>query len=251
MVARRRRARRGQQALGGVLDSIWGALGAPSNAITSAVRDYGQGKTQECLAAADQYTAQLDAKMYALAQQWNPNPAFVPADVLAILGSVSNVMVQAQTRLLTTPWNTGDATAVIAQAMGDLNKQIQDATRFTNAVAQAKATGSPYVNAPDIKDWVLQSMIATSQAYAVAFIETCDVTWLERVLQSVDDVLNSVPHYVGVAIEAAVNAAVAAGTAVVDVASGAFSIVSFLGKYGLYLALAGGGYYAYTKYKKK
>jgi len=251
IVRRRRRVAARPVAMGGVLDAIWGALGTPTDAINNSIRQYGQDKTQACVAAADKYTAQLDAKWYSLAQTWNPNPAFAPADLRAILGAVTNVMVQAQVRLLTTPWNTGDAKDVIQQAMGDLTKQIDDTARFQDAASLAVSTGSPYVNAPDIKDWVLHSLIATSQAYSVAYVETCDVTWLEHVLQSIDDVLTSVPHYIGVAIETAVSAAVDAGTAVVDVAVGAFDLAKFIGKYGLLILLGGVGLYAYKHYYKR
>lgn len=235
---------------GGILSGLLG-INSATDAINNSIRKYGQDKTVECLNAANAYTAKLDAKWYSLAQTWRPNPAFAPADLKAILGVVANVMVQAQTRLLVTPWNTADATSVIQEAMGDLTTQIDDTARFQDAITLAITTGSPYVNAPDIKDWVLQSLIATSQAYAVAYVETCDVTWLEHVLEMIDNAVTSIPHYVGVALETAVAVAADAGAAIVDVAAGAFNLVKFVGKYGLLMLLGAGGLYVYKHYYAK
>lgn len=252
LVKRRRRGK--PPALSGIVDvitnpfgTIGGLLGisSPSDAVSNAIKKQGLDQASACVVQANQYTGQLDDKWMALAQNWKPTGVYNPADVSTIVGIVSNSLIQAKMKVMLAPWTTSDATDQIAQAIDDIDKKINDGARFSNAAATAAASNS-VINAPDLKDWVTSSLMAASNALATAFVLSCDVTWLESMLSTIQTVIDTVVQIAGVVLSVAVDA----GKAVVNVAKGAFDAGAFITQYSMPIILGVAGYFAYKWFVK-
>lgn len=242
-----------QGAINGVLNDFGGALGSSIVGLSSAmdtidngIRKYGNSMNQTCIDQANQYTAKLDAQWYKLAQSWQPTGVYVPSDVNTIVGAVSNIMIQAKLKVMFAPWPSADASAQIQQSIKDVDKKIVDGARFQNAAAQA-AQQNGVVNAPDLKDWVVSSMVAASNTFATAFFMSCDVTWLEQMLSNVNDAIGTVTHIIGVVLDTAL----AAGESIVNTAKGAFDALAFITSNAKWIILGVGGYIGYRMIQKR
>jgi hypothetical protein len=189
-----------------------------------------------CLASANAQVATLDNNINGLTTAWNPTGYYTADDMNKVVSIVVQQLMGAQVVILVAPAGTGDQVTVRAQAVDDIAKQYANATRFSQAATQAAATGEK-INAPDLKDWVISSLMAASNGYVTAAVLGCRNDLIGTAEAAYDAVWNVLAGVAG--------AIVTALETVVDVAAGAFDAASFLAKYSEYLLLAGGGLAVY------
>lgn len=210
--------------IGDIFSSLFPSTTPMVDGLDKAMRATFQDSANNCIAEANgtAIVAGLDAKIQNLAAAWNPTGVFMPADVNTLVSAVVQQLMGAKAVVLVAPASVSDQLEVRMQAVDDIDKQYADGARFSQAATAALASGG-VVNAPDLKDYVLRSLLAASNGYVTAAVLTCNVSWL----QSVSDALDSVG---ALALKILGIIATAVET-IVDVADSTLSTADFLAKY--------------------
>lgn len=236
MPRRVRRARPMQGALGSWVDDLFDwkdqASGDPSD-------------TQQCLDVANQQAAPLDAKVYDLAQNWQPTGNYLPADILTAVSSVMPLVVQAQSALDQAMAEGTSAQDAIGQARALLFTQGSRAVDYTDAAKQALTQGADAVAAPDFKQWVLSTMQAASGGMVAASVSSCMRPWWLTAIA----VFQSAFDKAWAVVRAIAGVIVDVGKTVVKVAAA----LPDLAELAMWAAIVGGAYYLFinlSNYKK-
>lgn len=232
-----RRTRPRPPAMGGLLEFLGAAL-TPATAIGAVLARRTVADQTACLAQADQVTAALDAKWYGIAQNWNPTGRFSPSDMNAAVAATIKTLNDAQVAVMFAPQSAEDAGMVISQSLGEINEKLKAAAQYTQAIGQAQATGATVIDSPGFKTWVTSSLVVASGGFATRAILDCNISWLQKASDYMDQVWAVVSKIVDVAIKA--------GETVLDVADDTLDAYKYL-KWG---ALALGAYWILTKVKK-
>ena len=228
-------------AMGGLLDFIEGGGGGISWFLDKFRSNDNTSTQVDCINEANAKVADLDARWYGLAQNWHPTGTYVPADISKILQTGIVALQQAKVVVILSPYSTSDASTVINQAVTDIDKQVADSIRFDNAMKQGQASGIA-VSAPDLKDWLVQSLLTASNAFVVRSVLECNTTWLDQADYYLTQAYNVAVQIQGIVADAA--------TAVINTVGGAFDAAKFVTSYAKYGFLAAGAYFAYQFYKK-
>lgn len=168
--APRRSAR--PRSMGGIWDSAMNAIGMPS-------------EEKACLdkANASAQVQAIDAQVESLARSWKPTGYYRPADIAKLLDTLATEAEAAGAALAGAPRSTSDAEAMIGQAFADLKRRYQEkAFVYQKALAQAQASGANVIDGPGVKNWVIASMRAISDAYVTATVLACRQSWVEAFL---------------------------------------------------------------------
>lgn len=189
-----------------------------------------------CLSTSNAQVQDLDAKINNLATVWQPTGYYSADDVNKVVSIVVQQIQGAKVQVLVAPAATSDQVDTRNQALDDLDKQFANATRFSQAATLAASTSS-IVNAPDLKDWVLDGLLAASNGYVFAAVMGCRNDLIGSAEAAYDAVWN--------VVSTVVNAVVSAAETVVNVAAGAFDAAAFLSKYSEYIILGGGALAVY------
>lgn len=197
-------------------------------------------QTQQCIIDSATLTDPLDAKIADLARNWQPTGFYSASDMLTITGAVQTLLSNAESM----------CEQVVADPAGNV-KMAQDelfrhmAQNRTYTVAAGQAGGKP-INAPGLKDFVINAMNSASAALTAAYVVSCQTPWWASALvafqNAFDAVWNVAKRIVGLVI--------AAGSAVLTVAEETTSIL----KYVPYAAAAVGAYILIVelgRYKKR
>lgn len=225
--------------MGGVLDFLTGAGDSALAPLATKVSSM-QGQV-DCINAANAKVSDLDARWYNLAQNWHPTGTYQPADVTKILQTGLVALQQAKVIVVLSPYSTSDASTIINQAVDDIDKQVRDSVRFDNAVVQGKAAGVA-VAAPELKDWLVQSLLTASNAFVVRSVLECNTNWLDQADYYLTQAYNVAVQIQGIAIDAV--------ESVVNVAAGAFDAAKFVTSYAKYGFIAAGAFVLYKMFKK-
>lgn len=205
--------------------------------ISTFMSQFGFQMTEEsdCVnkANASPQVASIDAHIQALLTDWHPTGFFTPAEVQRTYDILYSSVLGAGAALGAAPNSTSDAESQKKQAQADVGRKFYDrGASYLAAIAQANASGADAIDAPGLKDWVIASMRAISDAYVTAATLQCRETWLESILNSAQQaimaVFTVVSNIAGVAVDAA--------KTVVKAVEGAIGFAGWLAKYGLYVA---------------
>lgn len=236
---RRQVMRRVQQpppALGGILSFIIG--GTAGSAVADVLGRRTVDDQTACLAQANEATAALDAKWYNIAQNWNPTGNFTPADMNATIAATVKTLADAQIAAMFAPKSAEDAGEMIAQSLDEINDKLKAMAPYAEAVVRAQQTGATVITSPGFKDWVTKSLVVASGAFAVRAMLDCNMTWLYKAQDYMDQVWAVVSKVVDVVIKV--------GETAVDVVGDTMDAYKYL-KWG---ALALGAFWIITKVKK-
>ena len=225
------------QGLGGVLDFL-GAAVSPLTAISDVFSSRTVADQTACVAQADQITTALDAKWYGIAQNWNPTGRFSPSDMNAAVAATIKTLSDAQVAVMFAPQSASDAGMMISQSLGELNDKLKAAAQYTAAVGQAQSTGATVIDSPGFKNWITSSLVVASGAFATRAILDCNVSWLQKASDYMDQVWAVVSKIVDVAIKA--------GETAINVVDDTLSAYTYI-KWG---AVALAAYWLLTKVKK-
>ena len=165
---------------------------------------------QQCVDQANAATAPLDATIADVARNWNTNVLNSPTDVQKAVSSALALVSSASDAVGSAP----DAGNQRAQALDTIYQQGQKAQVYVAAVAQANATGTTVINAPGLKQWVLDTMNAASQALVTASVLDCNMPWLASAIIAIQPYLDDL----GTVVKSIANVAVAVGQTVLKVA---------------------------------
>ena len=98
------------------------------------------------------------------------------------------------------------------------------------------------INAPGLKDWVIASMRAISDAYVTATVLQCRQSWLEKWLDRAYRGMSAI----GAVATRLVGVVVKVGENVIKAVDTGFGIVATLVKYAPYAAVGVGAYLLYN-----
>lgn len=185
----------------------------------------------------------IDQQIDQLGKTWNPTGYFRPADLQALLDTLATEAEAAGAALAAAPRSTSDATAMINQAFADLIRRYRDRSyAYSNAVAQARAMAANVVDAPGLKDFVLSSMRAISDAYVTATVMQCMQSWLEKWLDRAYKAMATI----GAVAYRIIGVAINAGEKIVKAVDDAFDLLKYA-KYGL---VAVGALFVYREFRR-
>jgi hypothetical protein len=187
-----------------------------------------------CVNQAQPTVAGLDAKIKDLAANWNPTGFYSPDQVRTIVQQVLNTTSSARAALESQMSGNlaSSARSNVMQSIADLGKAGQRSLDYLNVARLGKT-----VDAPGLKQWVLNSMNAASSGMVTAYVVDCEKPAIFNVMMSFVAVMtvayNIIKKIAGIVL--------AAGEAAVeiakDIAESAFSIYKIV-KYGAIAAAA-------------
>lgn len=138
-----------------------------------AIRRYGLGDT--CDDAAQQQTASLDASITDLAKNWHPTGLYTPNEVTQIVQKTLELSMQATSAILKMPYQSEYDRVSINTAANSCMNHAADAQKYNAAVAAVTGQGNALIRANDLKDWVVKSMLAASNAFMVVATINCNI----------------------------------------------------------------------------
>lgn len=140
------------------------------------------GPEVSCLNEANAKVAPLDARIEALARDWNPTGFYTPGQAAAILTEGMKIGTASNDAVRAAPLSTGDAQTVRNMALKDVWRKFDEAQKYLTAIKEAEAKGAPAINAPGLKDWFLGILRASSQSLVTAATLECRMPWLATVI---------------------------------------------------------------------
>jgi hypothetical protein len=187
----------------------------------------------------------VDAQIAQLLSTWKPTGYYKATEVQQLLDVIATEAQAAGVALKNAPRSTSDAEDQIAQAFDDLMRKWQSpAQNYQNAVYAAQKSGQA-IDAPGLKDWVISSMRAISDAYVVVTVMECMQSWVEKWLSRAYSAMVAI----GSVAYRVVGVAIAAGQAVVKAVETGVGILGLVAKYGPYAALGVGAWVLFKKAK--
>lgn len=228
--AARNRARRG---LSGFVDDIGNTI---SGIIDPKINS-------QCLDEANQQVAELDARTLDLAANWKPTGFYSPADVQKLIIQTMALISSATDTVGKAPRSTDDSETQIQQALDTLFQKGQRSMVYVKALQDATKSGATVINAAGLKDWVLDSMQASSSALVTASVMECNTPWLASAVLALAPLFDAL---VDVA-KRVLNAVLKLGDTVLKVAEGIPEILTIL-KWG---AIVGAALWGISELRKR
>ncbi len=191
------RARRPQGMGGDFFDTLFGAGG------TNILEQIEKKEELNCLKDANATPAvkEIDAKTLDLAKNWNPTGYYTAADIQTVYTSTMDAITKGRAALMSAVMSTSDAEQVVAEATNKLVTSTERAALYTQAIAAAQASGSTVINAPGLKQWVLDSLLNVSNAYVTVAVLFCRSTWLDTAAAVISAVWAVVKRVIGIALK--------------------------------------------------
>lgn len=156
------------------------------NGLFDSINPFGGSSAEKaCLdrANASPQVRLIDQQVDALGRSWKPTGYYRPAELAQLLATLEHEAAAAGAALAAAPRSTSDAQHVINQAFADLKRRYQERSfAYKKALAQAQASGANVIDGPGVKDWVIASMRAISDAYVTATVLSCMQSWAEAAL---------------------------------------------------------------------
>lgn len=231
MMHRYYRPRRVYRGMGGLFDPV----AMPFTSDEKACLDKANGTPQ---------VRAIDDQVTSLGRNWKPTGYFRPADIAALLAMMATEAAAAGDALAKAPRSTSDASTVIAMAFDDLKRRYQERSFvYQNALAAAQQQGANVIDAPGLKDWVIDSMRAISDAYVTATVLACRQSWIEAWLDRAYKAMVAI----GAVAMRIIGVAIQVGDKVIDAATGLASLI----KYIPYAAVALGAWWLYGEFKSR
>lgn len=183
-----------------------------------------------------------------LAKTWHPTGYFRPGDIQSVLSMLADEAAQAGAAVAAAPMSTSDAQTVKDMAFGDMLRKVTDRSKaYSQAIRDAAARGATAVNAPAFKDFVLKAMQSIADAYVTATVLECRqgwvIKWLDKGYKAMASIGGVVARIGGVVVKIGEN--------VVNAVDTAGSMLAFIIKWSPFAALGVGGWFLYSKLKKR
>ncbi len=184
-LAKQRRSTRDRKR--GALAGLAEELGIPGRA----------GLTSSEVACLNQANARpdvqaLDARVASMARTWNPTGFFTPDELTQIVIENNKLMRSAADIVRAAPLSTSDAQFSRNQALDTIQQKTLQSLNYNNAVIEARGKGIRSINAPGVKQWVISSMNAASQAIVTAGVLECNMSWLASAIIAFQKVFDAV-----------------------------------------------------------
>lgn len=225
--------------LGDWLDDVIGAVTGTSAAITGAQQAACQGAMPDTSALVG-----LAAKIADVGTNWTPTGTFTPDDIFSIVGATT-AMVRSAWNQVTAVQSNYD-TSDLRDAESTFEKLGQQALDFTVAAQDAKAQGI-YVNAPNIKQWVMDSMQATMDGMIAAAAGVCDQpAWaagLATYTSAFNTVWSVVKGVAGVVLEV--------GQKALKIVTGGLDLIATVEKIAPYAAVGLAAWWLFLREKRR
>lgn len=201
------------------------------------------------LANASPWVAQIDAEISRINTSWKPTGYYTPAEVQSLINVLTNEAAAAGDALASAPRSTRDAEQMIAQAFDDLVNKFQVRSRlYQQDLANAAAAGINVIDAPALKDWVVSSMRAISDAYTTAVVMYCRQSTLESLLSKAYGAIAAIGRVVWSVVGIAYKVVRDAALAVYHAADAAWSFAKWIAKWGPTIAIGTGVYFGYRHF---
>jgi hypothetical protein len=249
-----RRPRPGQQgghlrrpkAIGDFFSDANAALGLQSGSGTAASVSQ-TIVSAECDAAGKAAQAPYDAKMADVSSSWAQRDGFyTPADLINVVKSGQALIAAAQDTLDKITVNYG----IQNTAQQDIKKANNDALAFIVAWGIAKAKGATVIDAPGLKDWIIDVIGAAGEAaYRTAYLQ-CYLSTATMVLMPLLSALGTAASVFYNAVKAVVEVALKVGEIIYKTTVGTLDFVATVAKYAPWLAAAYGAAYLWKKHKR-
>lgn len=191
----RRSTRRRPAPMSGFFDLFVGSAGG-----TNLFEQIEKKEELGCLKDANSTPAvqDIDAKTLDLAKNWNPTGYYTAADIQAVYTSTMDAITKGRAALITAVMSTSDAQGVVAEATGKLVKAAERGALYPQAIAAAHGA---VINAPGLKQWVLDSLLDVSNAFVTVAVLFCRSTWLDTAAGIISAVWGVVKRIVGIALK--------------------------------------------------
>lgn len=197
----------------------------------------------QCLATANAAVAPFDARITALAQNWNPTGFYTASDVRNLISSTMTVVTQAQSSVDQAAKEPNASQDSVMRATDDLARAGSRSLDYLQAARDADAQGVRVINAPGLKRWVTDTLSAASSAVVTASVIGCITPWWVGALATFQAVFDAAEN----AIKGIVGTVIAIGETALKVAADLPDIVDVL----KWAALAGAAYWLWTKYNNR
>lgn len=228
--------------MGGWFESIGDALtSAVSPGFRGIANTLAPAVEAGCLneANASSAVAALDASVTDIVTNWKPTGYYSPDQIVQITQLIMPLAIGAVALVSSAPSSTSDSATVKKIAIDDLNRKMADAQKFSAGAAEAVGKGIRVVEAPGLYRWVINTLMAVSQAYVTAAVLNCNTGPL--------DSLNNALQAVGRFLKGLAKIALAIGETILKIPDALSSMWTVV-KYG---AIAGAAYYVYREFIKK
>lgn len=237
--ALRRYRRPPRPALAGWLDDVLTFISPGAQVLVSSTSP----DTQDCLAAANQAVAPLDAKIAEIAKTWSPTGFYTSSDLRDVVASTMKVVQRAQATVDLAASEPNASQDSIIRASDDLIRAGQRSLVYLQAATTADQQGTRSINAPGLKRWVTDSMAAASSAMVTASVIGCITPWWVGALAALQTAMDAVL----VVTKRVVGVALAVGETALKIADDLPALYDIL----KWAALGLGGYWLWVHYLRK
>jgi hypothetical protein len=236
MIRARRQPRRRLTGMSGLVDDM---IDQYSNAVPGYSIDPTVMLEAQCVTKAVSDGQTFKSKIDNLDATWNPTGFFPPDDVRAVISSTMELEAHGRAAIDKVQTEAHVRTDLLNRARDGLDRAGARAIDYLDAAREADSKGVRLVNAPGLKQWVIDTMNAASAALIVGQAVDCLKPWWLSALQAYQDAFDvAITHVVAIA-----GSVLAVGENAVKVA---FSLLEHLNL----LILAGLGVGGYLVWKK-
>lgn len=190
--------------------------------------------------------ANVDAWIKKLSTSWYPTGYYTPAEIDKIVGALIPLTQKTRAAVANAPDSTSDAVSNkmnAAHGLIDIEAQLVQYQKSAATARQSKGI----VDAPNMRAFVIRSLLTISEALVLVSVLECNTTFLDTMW---DGMVGAAKIVAGVAGVAA-NAALAVGGAVVKAVETTAGIAATIIKFAPYAALGIGAYFLYGYIKKR
>ena len=146
----------------------------------------GKSETNQCIDAANQKTAELDAKATDLNKNWNPTGIYTTQQMQSLVQQTMATLLAASTGVLdkaiSEPQADGTRASLMLKRAAIQRKMSDEGLVFTKALGAAMNANIGVVDAPGLKRWIVNSMLVASDAIGAAYAVSCLTPWWVGVL---------------------------------------------------------------------
>jgi len=183
----------------------------------------------------------LEAQIQDLSINWNPTGLYKASDVAKIATAAGTVVINATNQLfaqaIPNVQPNSDWFNSLQSALDAANSTFQGMYPFIDAVNKAGGnTSSNLVNAPGLKQWVLDMMTVAANGFQTAYLSACAEPWWTSAAASINSAFTSLNSV----CKSVVSAVAKVGQTAVNVVSGGLDLLAFVSQYAVPIAVIGG-----------
>jgi hypothetical protein len=200
---------------------------------------------QKCLNEGNKAAQPIYEDVLDLAKNWHPSGFYTTSQIQEIVKQTLTVLSATNDRLRSI--NFEEVNSMRDDAIKQVQKRFKESLVYRDFVASAISRGTKVIDAPQLRDWVLDSLLESVNATVTAFTLKCETPWFVGVINKLIPVFHDAAKIIGSIIGFAADLIETVKETIEKLPGAAVDLITYA-KYG---ALLGVGYFIYKKLSKK